>query len=586
VTDGGAALTLAAEFPPAARDDWLTLVGDVEPLRSATYDGITLEPLYTAADELDGYGLPGFAPFVRGRTAVGTRDRWDVRQVVDASQGRGAAAAELERGATSVWLRLGHQPVVDERLLSDVLDGVLFDVAPITLDAGRRWVDAARALVALWKRERSDPAAVTGSFGADPYGEWATHRDAARLDSDLQALVLEADELAGVHPGVRVVTIDGTRFHDLGASDAQELGYAVAVAVATLRALPEHLDLATSLGLLEVRLAATVDQFATIAKFRAARQLLSRVADVTGDPAAAGRVPLHAVTSRAMTTRYDPAVNMLRSTVACFAAAVGGADAITVVPHDALVRTEPSELGRRLARNTHSVLAMESSITRVIDPAGGSWYVERLSDQLAERAWDVVQEIEAGGGFRDAVASGIVDERIAATRTQRAADVDHRRAPIIGVSGFPNVAERAPSATPPRDDERVVHRWAEPFETLRERVDAVASTDRRPAVFLATVGTPATFTRATAATNFFGIAGIETPRGPVTDDAVAIVAAFAACGTPVACICAADDIERERGDELRAALATAGATRIYSAARLPIDARAELADLLEHLGIP
>ena len=188
---------------------------------------------------------------------------------------------------------------------------------------------------------------------------------------------------------------------------------------------------------MEVRLAATVDQFATIAKFRAARQLLARVAEVCGEPTAAGDVPLHAVTSRAMSTRYDRAVNIVRATIACFAAAAGGADAITVLPHDAAVRRSASELATRLARNTQAVLEMESNVAGVIDPAGGSWYVERLTDQLAERAWDVFQEIEAAGGSAPPSKPALSTTASPPRAEARTADVDHRRAPIVGVSAFP-----------------------------------------------------------------------------------------------------------------------------------------------------
>jgi methylmalonyl-CoA mutase len=586
VADVGASLALAAEFPPADRDQWLALAGDVERLRTVSYDGIAIEPLYTAIDSSSDVGFPGFQPFVRGRTVAGTRAGWDVRQIVDLYQGRGAAVSELEHGATSVWLRLGPDAVADDRALGVVLDGVRFDIAPVVLDAGPQWSDAADALRAVWGREGVDPGAVRGSFGADPFGDWADDRDAARLDAGVDALSNQARVLCTEHPNVRVATIDGTRFHDAGASDAQELGDTLAVVIATLRVLTEAgIDVGAALAQLEIRLAATVEQFATIAKFRAARRLLARVAEVCGQPTAATDVPLHAVTSRAMATRYEPAVNIVRATVACFAAAAGGADAVTVLPHDSVARRSPGERARRLARNTQTVLELESSVARVIDPAGGSWYVERLTDELAERAWDVFQEVEAAGGFRAAVEAGIVDDRIAATRSARTADVDHRRAPIIGVSEFPSVDDAAPA------DVDVVsepsYRWAAGFEQLRMRVDAAATaTGTRPAVFLARLGAaPATAQPITSAANFFGIAGLVTPQGPPTEDVDEITEAFRRSEASVACICTAPDAEEALRDKLRGALGAAGATRVYSASELEGDARAELAALLDHLAV-
>jgi methylmalonyl-CoA mutase len=557
----------------ATREDWLALAGDVDALVSTTYDGIEIAPLYTADDRHAGESLPGFAPFVRGRRAAATREGWDVRALVDAGREPGAAVAELERGATSIWLQLGDRAPD----LPALLDGVLLDVAPIVLDAGRRWPEAATLLTELWG-QAGDPAAVTGSWGADPYGDWTAHRDDALLESELRALAAHAVAVADAFPGVNAATVDGRRFHDLGASDAQELGYSLAVVVDTLRALPDDLDLATAFRLLELRLSAGVDQFATTAKFRAARLLLARVADLAGVPEAAGGVPLHAVTSRAMATRYDPATNMLRATVACFAAAVGGADAITVLAHDSAAGAGPSELGRRLARNTQSVLALESNVARVIDPGGGSWYLETLTERLAERAWDHFQEVESSGGFVPAIAAGTVDERIADVRRRRDDDVDHLHAPIVGVTAFPSAAGDVPATVAAGGS--AVARWARRFEALRARVDDVAAASgQRPAVFLAVVGSQAAAAaRVTAAANYFGIAGLLTPRGRVDE--------FAASAARVACICADDATELADGDAARAELVAAGAGLVYSAAELGDDARATLAELLDVLAVP
>lgn len=383
----------------------------------------------------------------------------------------------------------------------------------------------------------------------------------------------------------------------------------LAAAVATLTTLADG-GVADPFGGIELRVVATADQFATIAKFRAARRLWARVAEIVGDEGAAAATTLHAVMSTAMMTRYDPAMNILRGTVACFSAGIAGADAVTVLPYDAFSAERPSELGRRLARNTQSVLAMESHLTRVIDPAGGSWYVERLTSELANAAWDVFQEVELAGGFRSAVEAGVVNERIAEVRHRRRADVDRRRAPITGLTEFPNTGE-VPSAVVDGPVEQAAdgslarHRWAEDFEALRQRVDAVAAQGSRPAVLLATLGPPAEFTaRAMFAKNVFEIAGIETRFGPVTSDVTEIVDMFAAGSTRVVCICANDATDADGGIALAKALAAAGASRVYLAGRprdvmdeltaagvthtitAGGDARATLADLLDHLDVP
>lgn len=612
MADGETPIALAGEFAPVERDTWESLAGDIEALRSTTYDGIGIEPLYTSEDALGGgVGLPGFAPFVRGRTAASTRTHgWDVRQVVDARLGRGAAVTELERGATSVLLRLRDEAAydIDELLLARLLEGVLFDVAPVVLDAGLRCLGAAEALERAWERLGADPTTVSGSFGIDLFGEWASDRSGTDLDAHLEEFDASAPSTER-YPNMRLVTVDGTRFHDAGASDAQELGLSIAVAVATLRVLTDgtrNLDIAHAFGQLELRLAATADQFATIAKFRAARRLWARVAEIAGAPDAASSTPLHAMSSRAMMTRYDPAVNMLRTTVACFAAGVAGADAVTVLPYDELLSDAGSARGRRLARNTQSVLAMESHIARVIDPAGGSWYVERRTDDVAEAAWACFQEIESAGGFRAAVEAGIVNERIADVRHVRQRDIDHRRFALTGVSEFPNIAETSPVPAAARqhsdDGSLPRHRWAERFEEIRERVDIIATSGQRPSVMLATLGSPEAYTaRAMFAKNFFEVAGIETRPGPVTSDVPEIVAAFDTRPSRVVCICSSDAVYADHGAPLAHALAAAGATRVYLAGNprdhldalteagvthtiiAGFDVRAALADLVGHL---
>jgi methylmalonyl-CoA mutase len=259
-----------------------------------------------------------------------------------------------------------------------------------------------------------------------------------------------------------------------------------------------------------------------------------------------------------------------------------------VLPHDALSAAVPSELGRRLARNTQSVLALESHVAGVIDPAGGSWYVERLTDQLADAAWAAFQEVEATGGFRAAVEAGLVNQRIDDVRNRRDADIDRRRAPLTGLSVFPDLSEPAPVSAPgsaadqPTNGSLGRHRRAERFEALRQRVDRHATaTGRRPVVFLATIGTPAEFNAAaTFARGLFGIAGLETATGAGGP------AEFANSGADVACVCAAKpDDAGAAADQLDAA----GARRTYVVGRDPLvagaDAYTTLADLLDLLGI-
>ncbi|HEX2132273.1 MAG TPA: methylmalonyl-CoA mutase subunit beta [Actinophytocola sp.] len=473
-------MRLASEFPEATRDQWRALVGgvlrrsgietdDVEAaLATPTYDGFDLAPLYTADDTAPPAGFPGLPPHVRGGTPDGRiLAGWDVRQRhadPDPDVTRRAILADLENGATSLWLAVGAAgPPVDA--LADVLADVHLDLAPVTLDAGADVTAAADALLAVHADRGVRASEVRGNLGADPIGL----RARTGTEPDLAAATALAARAAERHPKLRAIVVDALPYHEAGSSDGQELGCALATAVAYLRALTEAgLDVDTATARLELRLAATADQFATIAKFRAARRLWARVAEVSG--ARTRAVPQHAVTSSTMMTRRDPWVNMLRTTVACFAAGVGGADAVTVQPFDAALGL-PDAFARRIARNTQSILVEESRVAGVIDPAGGSWYVERHTDELARAGWAVFTEIERAGGILAALDSGLVDERIAATRTARTARFAAGEESITGVTVFPNPDEkplvRQPAPAEPTGGLPKV-RYAEPFEAKLE----------------------------------------------------------------------------------------------------------------------
>ena len=220
-----------------------------------------------------------------------------------------------------------------------------------------------------------------------------------------------------------------------------------------------------------------------------------------------------------MLSRRDPWVNLLRATIGCFAAAVGGADAITVLPFDSALGL-PDDLGRRMARNTQAILHDESSLARVIDAAGGSWYVETLTDQLAEKAWSTFVAIERAGGALAALDNGTIVGVLAPARAARAADIAHRRAPLTGVSEYAFVAEepvvREPAPTVPANGPLPVVRWA---ETSNGCVIAATPRRRRPAVFLAAIGPVAAYTaRVGFASNLFQAGGIEPIVGSGTPD--------------------------------------------------------------------
>ncbi len=571
-------LQLAGEFPAASRAQWRDLVAGVlrkagrdglpepveEALRVPVATGVTVAPLYSAedADELPALaGVPGLPPFTRGAragaagvTAAGGADAdvptgWDVRQRhadPDVAGTREAIAADLENGVSSLWLVLGEGAVPVESL-ADVLADVLLDLAPVTLSGGTPAAEAFLALV-----EGRTDLAPGGCLGLDPLGLLAATGEPQSLDG-------LADRARRAPDGWRTVVVDGTVFADAGASAVEELGCAVAAGVAYLRALTaQGLTVDEALGQLEFRFSASADQFTTIAALRAARRLWDRVGEASGASPAARAMRQHAVTSSVMTTRHDPWVNMLRTTVACFAAGVGGADVVTVQPFDAALGL-PDAFARRIARNTQGLLVEEGHLARVIDPAGGSWYVESLTESLAQAAWAWFTEIERAGGLAAALSSGLVAERIGTAWAERSQRLATRSEAITGVSEFPNPAEKLPvrrPAPPPPSGGLPRVRTAGAFEELRDAVEAV---EPRPRVYLATLGPVARHTaRATFAANLFGAGGLHTPAG---DGA----GGLAEAGTTVACICGTDRDYAERAAELAAELRSAGATQVWLA---------------------
>ncbi|MEU8404405.1 methylmalonyl-CoA mutase subunit beta [Nonomuraea sp. NPDC048892] len=559
-------MELAAGFASISRDDWRALAAEVlrksgaeagapeEVLSRTTYDGITVAPLHDADDLPGDPGAPGATPYVRGSaTAAG----WDVRQrhaVADPE----AVLADLENGVTSLWLVVGPGAIpVGE--LATVLKDVYLDLAPVVLEAGDLATEAAEALFEL-----------AAARGVTPSGNLGV--SAARGPAGIEL----ARRCADGFPGLRAVTVDATPYHDAGGSDAEELACSIAQGVAELRALTGGgLSAGQALGQIDFRYAATADQFATIAKLRAARRLWARVAEVCGAPEAGGQRQ-HAVTSAAMMTARDPWVNLLRTTVACFAAGVGGAQAVTVRPFDACLGL-PDAFSRRIARNTQSLLLEESGLGRVLDPAGGSWYVERRTADLAEAAWAFFQEIEAAGGI--AAAGELVAGRIAATRERRADDIAHRRFPITGVSEFPDLHERplrrpaSPGDGAPSEaggplaarEGLPAIRYAEPFERLRDLADSLSE---RPKVFLATIGPLSAHTaRAAFAANLFQAGGLATETSGQETDPERIAAAFAASGASVACLCSSDKLYAQHAAAVATALHAAGARKVWLAGK-------------------
>ena len=607
-------LSFMSAFPAPTQEAWRAAVdkvlkgGDFEKrLVTRTADGIRIEPLYDAAS-------PAHRP-LRGEAG-----RWQVTARLDhpdPAEAQKLALADLEGGANALTIAFagaraarGYGLVAENvTTLDAALDGAMLDLIQLRLDPAPEGRVNALLLAALVEKRGLSPAALSIDFGMDPIGVFAGTGGLAASWSEVGrrlAATIRALKARGFKGPF--VTVDTRPWHEAGASEAQELGFGLASAIAYLRALEaEGFSLEEARDAISFTLVADTDEFLTIAKLRAARLLWARVQSACGlSPAP---MVLHAETAWRSLTRRDPWVNLLRGTVATFSAGIGGADGVTVQPFTAALGLADG-FARRIARNTQLVLLEEANLWRVADPAAGSGSFETLTQALCEQGWAQMQtlELQAADGLPGILAArkaGTLQADLGNQRAARAKAVATRREAITGTSEFPNLKEAAvvvldvapvtsgtstgrPGTVPapealiarlasgaerqegliaPQDGLRAQAlpslRLAEPYEALRDRADAAAE---RPVVFLATLGPVADFTaRAGFARNLFEAGGLAAPVGDGFaqgggTDLAALAAAFTASGARLACLCGSDAAYAAEGAATAQALTAAGAT--------------------------
>lgn len=528
-------------------------------LTRTTYDGVEIAPLYTAREEQSAQPLPGFFPFVRGHGVAGSREGWLVGECFggDGAAVNAGIVEGLNAGVSLVWVRVGAGGLACEEL-PKALEGVLFDAAALGLEAGEQVGEATQRMVELFDHYGARrPEQIVLGCGAAPL----TSQFAGTADVSLAAAVDLARQTSQRPENIRALRVDGTVFHNAGASDAQELGAAVAAGVEYVRALTSVVSPQAALRQVEFRCAATDEQFATIAKFRAARLLWARVAQVCGHPQQ-DQAPLHAVTSVPMMTHYDVWVNLPRTTVAAFGAGIGGADSVTVLPFDsALPAGElgvPPEFSRRMARNIGSILLEEARLGFVNDPAAGSWYVEKLTKDLAERSWEFFRSLEKAGGYSAALDSGLLTDAIAETREQRASDIAHRKKSITGINEFPNPDEPPLSHAATAGSRKS---YAGDFEELRSRSDDyMARIGHRPQVLVVRSGNRAQYReRLSFLSNMLLSGGFS--ENVADAGQVDLVSSIRDSGIRAAVLCGADSSYATAAEDVRE-LRTAGISRI------------------------
>ncbi|GMV25645.1 MAG: methylmalonyl-CoA mutase [Phycisphaerae bacterium] len=474
-------LDLQDAFTAPEPDQWRALVeADLKGapferrLVTHTYEGIHVRPLYTRADwDRDG-GSSGVGSLTRAARPLGNVGRgWDIRQEYsDAAPDASAESIrdDLDGGVRSVVLRLDAcaRSGLDPRnptganlagrdgiaaYTSDDLDHVLehcdLGATPVFLECGSAFVEGAALLGDVWRRRGLQDRGVRGGFQADPLAVLA--RDGSLPYSTAEGL----DRLGRLcawsverYPLVQSLRVGTAAYHHAGATATQDLAFSMATAVEYLRATERHgLAIDAAAPQLLFSYAVGCHMFLAIAKLRAARRLWARVVEACGGSEDSRRMSMYVRPSKRVLTTRDQWINMLRSTACVLAAGIAGADVIACTPFDS-PGGDASPLARRLARNTHHLLLGECHLARVCDPAGGSWYIESLTDELCDRAWVIFQAIERRGGMSRSLGDGWIQAQIDSAVQPRLRNLATRKDVIVGVSEFPDPGEHRRQARP------------------------------------------------------------------------------------------------------------------------------------------
>jgi methylmalonyl-CoA mutase len=461
------------EFPATSYDEWrkaaeATLKGAPfeKKLVTKTYEDIDLQPMYRQED-IEGLShldsLPGFGPYVRSTSTLSYVGKpWDVSQEIACStpeEFNNALLSDMERGQNSVNLIVDRATLVgidaDGAPAGDVgrggvsissvedlataLKGIDLEKTPIYIQASTSSLAFTALLIALVRRKGQAADKLQGCVGMDPLGILAVEGALARPVEEIYDVMAKLTAWASGHaPQLQTITVQGYPYNDGGASATQELAFTLATGVEYLRemlkrgvavdAASERMRFAFSLG---------SNMFMEIARLRAARLLWARIVKAFGGAEEAQKMRIHGRTSRWNKTRYDPYANMLRTTTEAFSGIVGGVDSLHVGPFDEVLRT-PDEFSRRIARNTHTILREECHLPRTIDPAGGSWYVEALTDAVAKKSWQLFQEVEKQGGIFQALQAGFPQAEVEKIAQKRATNAALRKDIFVGTNMYPN----------------------------------------------------------------------------------------------------------------------------------------------------
>lgn len=594
---------LFAEFPPVSTQQWMEKI--TADLKGADYnkklvwktnEGFEVQPFYRAEnmDEVSFLNsLPGEFPFVRGTKE--TNNEWLVRQsiaVSDLAEANKKALNYLMRGVDSLAFVFngGELTVADlEVLLKDVcLPAVEVNFV------GCCSKKATEAFVAYVKKAGYDLAEVKGSVEYDPFGKFAVtgvlRNGAEHVLANAASLIEQTSEMKKF----KTLAVNGKNFGNAGASAVQELGFSLAQGAEYLTALTEKgVEIDAVAKNLKFNFSVSANYFMEIAKLRAARLLWAQIVKAYGPKCeCSAKMTIHAETGSWNKTVYDAYVNMLRTQTEAMSASIGGADSITVLPFNAAYEAS-NEFSDRIARNQQLLLKEESHISKIVDPAAGSYYIEELTASIAENAWKLFIDVQEKGGFIAALREGFIQAEVKKMAAKRDGNVATRRENLLGVNQFPNFTEKvegeldaavfAPvdlTAEGAEIETLKPYRGAQAFEALRYKTDVYSKTNKRPLAFMLTIGNLAMRkARAQFACNFFAVAGFDVLDNNGFKTVEEGVEAAQKAGAAIVVICSSDD---EYAEFAPAAFEALGGKAIFVVAGAPTCAEDLKAKGIQH----
>ncbi|MEH7236994.1 methylmalonyl-CoA mutase family protein [Bacillus sp. JJ1562] len=504
----------------------------IEKLHKQTYENITLKPIYTKEDVQQISFLkdmPGEGSRVRGSEPTGyVNCPWHVSQEIDVKtleDFNTALKDALQNGQTMIHFTLQTQinpaeglALHNEEDIAKAFDGISLSNTPVLIDAK---TDLLAFLPLVHSYAKTD--SLTGTIGMDPLAILVEKGQLPiKPEVGYDQLAESVKWVKENQSNLRTIFVKGDPYHNGGANAVQELGFAIGTGIEYLSELLERgltVDEIASSMTFSFSIGSNV--FMEIAKLRAAKILWTTIIEAYGGNEDSSKLHIHARTSAFTKTIHDPYVNILRSTIEAFSAIVGGIDSLHVSAFDEPVKDSDS-FSRRIARNTQSILREESFLNKVIDPAGGSWYVESLTNELADKAWELLNEIESQGGMLEALKAGSVQESITSVLLERQKNVNHRKDRIVGTNMYANILEKPICHKKTKEKEGSIEaaisikritpvRLSESFEQIRQASESYLQTfGERPKVGLLNLGPiPEHKPRADFITGFFESGGFQ-----------------------------------------------------------------------------